>query len=101
MKLAEIVAIKGKPVILLFTDNTAEELLVHADIAQGVDKLSKIASCGEKLRIGNYVPLELRANKQLSAQCDQGNEQCQPLDLRDHYYCVQCPTSMPSSPLGE
>lgn len=101
VKLVEIVAIKGKPLTLLFTDNTAEELLVDVDIAQAVDKLSKAVSCGEKLRTYNYSPLELHANKRLCAHCDKGNELCQPIDSCEHYHCVQCPTSVPSSPSGE
>lgn len=44
-----MVAIKGEPVVLLFTDDSAEELLVDVHIAQAVNQLSKAASCGEKM----------------------------------------------------
>lgn len=47
VKLAEIVAVKGKPVTLWFTDHSVYELPVHLDIALAVSKLSKAANCGE------------------------------------------------------
>lgn len=47
VKLAKIVAVKGKPVSLWFTDHSVQELPVHLDIALAVSKLSKAAGHGE------------------------------------------------------
>ena len=46
VKLVEISADKGKPVVLRFSDDTTEQLLVCMDLVQAVSKLREAANCG-------------------------------------------------------
>ena len=46
VKLIELVADKNKPLVSRFNDDSAEELPVHMDIAQAVNKLREAADCG-------------------------------------------------------
>ena len=45
-ELVEVVADKGKPVVVRFSDESTEQLGVCMDMAQAVSKLREAAGCG-------------------------------------------------------
>ena len=47
IKLVEIVADKGRQLVLRFSNDTAQQLPVYVDIDAAVDRLKQAAGCGE------------------------------------------------------
>ena len=54
-KLVEIVADKGRQLVLRFSDDTAEQLPVCMDISEAVDKLKASANCGMPLSTSESI----------------------------------------------
>ena len=66
VKLVEIVAMKGEPLCLIYSDDSAEQLPVCVDIALAVGKLREAADCGMASSNTIASALETATTKQLT-----------------------------------